>query len=64
MSGMSHKGETMDIMVEKMPPDHLYKPDDPNMLLEEFALPSTVVQSTIKRPPIQANKFELKSMTL
>ena len=34
------------------------------MLLEEFALPPTVVQTTIRRPPIQANNFELKSVTL
>ena len=34
------------------------------MLLEEFALPPTVVQSTIRRPPIQANNFELKGVTL
>ena len=34
------------------------------MLLEEFALPPTVVQSTIRRPPIQANNFELKTATL
>ena len=34
------------------------------MLLEEFALPPTVVQSTIQRPPIQANNFELKGVTL
>ena len=34
------------------------------MLLEEFALPSTVVQSSIRRPPIQANNFELKGVTL
>ena len=34
------------------------------MLLEEFALPSTVVQSAIHRPPIQANNFELKGVTL
>ena len=34
------------------------------MLLEEFALPPTVVQSAIRRPPIQANNFELKAMTL
>ena len=38
--------------------------DDPFMLLEEFALPPTVVQTAIRRPPIQANNFELKSMTL
>ena len=40
------------------------QPDDPFMLLEEFALPPTVVQSAIRRPPIQANNFELKSVTL
>ena len=34
------------------------------MLLEEFALPPTVVQSAIRRPPIQANNFELKGVTL
>ena len=33
------------------------------MLLEEFALPSTVVQSAIRRPPIRANNFELKGVT-
>ena len=38
--------------------------DDPFMLLEEFALPPTVVQSAIRRPPIQANNFELKTVTL
>ena len=34
------------------------------MLLEEFTLPPTVVQSTIRRPPIQVNNFELKGVTL
>ena len=34
------------------------------MLLEEFALPPTVVQSPIRQPPIQANNFELKGVTL
>ena len=34
------------------------------MLLEEFALPPTVVQSAIQRSPIQANNFELKTETL
>ena len=34
------------------------------MLLEEFALPPIVVQSAIRRPPIQANNFELKLVTL
>ena len=40
------------------------QPDDPDMLLEEFALPPTVIQSVIRRPPIQANNFELKVVTL
>ena len=30
------------------------QPDNPHMLLEEFALPPTVVQSAIRRAPIQA----------
>ena len=34
------------------------------MLLKEFALPPTVVQSAIRTPPIQANNFELKTVTL
>ena len=34
------------------------------MLLEGFALLPTVVQSTIRRPPIQENNFELKTVTL
>ena len=34
------------------------------MLLKEFALPLTFVQSAIRRPPIQANNFELKIVTL
>ena len=34
------------------------------MLLEEFALPPTFVQSAIRRPPIQANNIELKTITL
>ena len=38
--------------------------DDLFMLLEEFALPPTIVQTAIQRPPIQANNFELKSVTL
>ena len=40
------------------------QPDNPHMLFEEFALPPTVFQSAIRRPPIQANKFELKGVTL
>ena len=40
------------------------QPNNPHMLLEEFALPLIVVQTAIRRPPIQANKFELKGVTL
>ena len=40
------------------------QPDDPFMLLEEFFLLPTVVQTAIRRLPIQANNFELKSVTL
>ena len=45
-------------------PRPIIQPDDPFMLLEEFALPPKVVQMAIRRPPIQANNFELKSVTL
>ena len=38
--------------------------DNPHMLLEEFTLPPTVVQSSIRQQPIQANNFELKGVTL
>ena len=41
-------------------PRPFIQPDDPFMLLEEFALPPIA----IRRPPIQANNFELKSVTL
>ena len=34
------------------------------MLLKEFSLPPTIVQSTIRRLPIQVNNFELKTVTL
>ena len=34
------------------------------MFLEEFALQPTIVQSVIRRPPIQANNFEFKPVTL
>ena len=40
------------------------QPDNPHMQLEEFALPPTVVQSAIRRLPIQVNDFELKGVTL
>ena len=45
-------------------PKPFIQPDDPFMLLEEFALQPTVVQSAIRRPPIQANTFKLKTVTL
>ena len=45
-------------------PRPFIQPDDAFMLIEEFALPPTVVQTAIRRPPIQANNFELKSVTL
>ena len=45
-------------------PRPFIQPDDPYMSLEEFSLPPTVVQTTIRRPPIQENNFELKSVTL
>ena len=45
-------------------PRPFIQPDDPFMLLEEFALLPTVVQSTIRRPPIWVNNFELKAVTL
>ena len=45
-------------------PKPFIQPNDPFMLLEEFSLPPTVVQTAIRRPPIQANNFELKSVTL
>ena len=28
------------------------QPDDLDMLLEEFALPPTIIQSVIRRPPV------------
>ena len=45
-------------------PRPFIQPDDPFMLLEEFALPLIVVQSAIRRPLIRANNFELKAVTL
>ena len=45
-------------------PRPFMQPNDPFMLLEELVLPPTVVQSSIRRPPIQANNFELKVVTL
>ena len=40
------------------------QPNNPHILLEEFALPPTVVQSAIRWPPIQANNFEMNVVTL
>ena len=45
-------------------PRPFIQPNDPFMLLDEFVLPPTVVQTAIRRPPIQANNFELKSVTV
>ena len=45
-------------------PRQFIQPDDPFMLLEEFALPPTIVQSAIRRPPIQEKNFEMKAVTL
>ena len=45
-------------------PRPFIQPDDPFMLLDEFVLPPTVVQTAIRRPPIQANNFKLKSVTV
>ena len=50
--------------IRNQAPRPFIQPNDPFMLLEEFALPPTVVQTAIRRPPIQANNFELKSITL
>ena len=54
-NGQNHRDQATRLFVQ---------PDDPHMLLEEFALPPTVVQLAIRRPPIQANNFELKGVTL
>ena len=45
-------------------PRPFIQPGDPFMLLEEFSLLPTVVQTAIRRPLIQENNFELKSVTL
>ena len=45
-------------------PKPFIQPDDPFMLLEEFTLPPIVVQTAIRRPHIQENNFELKSVIL
>ena len=54
-SGQNHRNQATRFFVQ---------PDDPHMLLEEFSLPHTVVYSAIRRPPIQANNFEMKEVTL
>ena len=54
-NGQNHKNQATRSFVQ---------PDNPHMLLEELALPPIVVQSAIRRPPIQANNFELKGVTL
>ena len=38
------------------------QPDDPDKILEEFALSPIVIQFVIHRPLIQANNFELKAV--
>ena len=45
-------------------PRPFIQPDDPFMLLDEFVLPPTIVQTVIRRPPIQENNFELKLVTV
>ena len=42
----------------------MVQPNDQEMLWEEFVLLPTVIQSVIHIPPIQANNFELKVVTL
>ena len=42
----------------------MVQPDDPGILLEEFTLTPTLIQSVLCRPLIQANIFELKTVTL
>ena len=45
-------------------PRPFIQPDDSFMLLDEFVLPLTIVQTAIRRSPIQANNFDLKSATV
>ena len=51
-SKMSHKGGHNRNNGRNQAPRPFIQPDDPFMLLEEFALPAIVVQTTIHRPPI------------
>ena len=62
-SKTSHKGHNGNNGRNQAPRPFI-QPDDPFMLLEEFALPPTVVKTAIRKPPIQANNYELKSVTL
>ena len=55
LDGQNHRNQATTPFVQ---------PNNPHMLLKEFALPPTVVQLAIRRPPIQANNFELKGVTL
>ena len=57
LSGTSHREAE-----RNQAPRPFIQPDDPFMMLDEFVLPPTVVQTAIRRPPIQANNFELKSV--
>ena len=59
--GMNHRWIRIDRIIEII---SFVQPDNPHMVLEEFALPSTDVQLAIRRPPIQANNFELNGVTL
>ena len=54
-NGQNHRNQATTSFVQ---------PDNPHMLLEEFALPPTIVQSAIRRSLIQENNFELKGVTL
>ena len=64
LSKTCHKGAEMVITEGIKHPGHLYNQMIHSSLLEEFSLPPIVVQTAIRRPPIQANNFELKSVTL
>ena len=64
MIGMNHRWNRIDKTIVIRPPYPSCSPIILYMLLKEFALPPTVVQSAIRQPPIQANNFELKGVTL
>ena len=61
---MSHKGVNNGNNGRSHAPRPFIQLDDPFMFLEEFTLPPTIVQSAIRRPPIQVNNFKLKAVTL